>query len=240
MGMLRTEVIGNATLILGDCHEVLPSLPATAAIISDPPYGIAFEHGGFAKVGSKTTAKIARESQFSKVSGGGHRLVGDDQPFDPNPLFRFDRVALWGANHYAHRLPIVPGSGWLFWDKVPIAGYEGRWSFSDGELCWFNRPFALRIIRHYWNGALRPDGEEKGKPRAHPTQKPVRVMQRCVELAKLSPSAMVIDPYMGSGTTLLAALRAGHPCIGIEVDSRYFESACQRVEAEQRQQRMFV
>lgn len=241
---MRKEVIGTATLYLGDCLEVLPTLAPADAVITDPPYGIDFEHGGFAKEPTKPITDFAqlgrRESQFSKVAGGGHRVRGDTEPFNPSPWLGFAALAFWGANHYANRLPIEPGCGWLFWDKVPVNGYEGRWSFSDGELCWFKRKFALRTIRHYWNGGIRPDGEEQGKPRFHPTQKPVRVMAKAIELCRLSAGAVILDPYMGSGTTGVAATRLGHPFVGVEIDERYFSAACERIENEQRQERLFA
>ena len=241
---MRKEVIGNAVLYLGDCLEVLPTLAPVDALITDPPYGIAFEHGGFGKEPTKPITNFGqlgrRESKFSKVAGGGHKVRGDDRPFDPAPALSAAPIqALWGANHYANRLPIEAGCGWLFWDKVPIAGYEGRWSFADGELCWFSRKFALRTIRHYWNGGLR-DGEERGKPREHPTQKPFAVMDKCIELARVPNGGTIIDPYMGSGTTGVAAARRGHPFIGIEIDERYFSVACERIENAQRQERLFA
>lgn len=183
---------------------------------------------------------VGGNRSFPKWLGGGHKVRGDDQPFDPAPALAAAPICvMWGANHYANRLPIEAGGGWLFWDKVPIAGYEGRWSFADGELCWFSRKFALRTIRHYWNGGLR-DGEERGKPREHPTQKPVAVMERCIELAHIPAAGTILDPYMGSGTTGVAAVRHGHPFVGIELDERYFAVACERIENAQRQARMFA
>ena len=133
-----------------------------------------------------------------------------------------DRSILWGGNYFG----LPPASKWLVWDKINSG------DFADCELAWTNLPGAVRMIKHMWNGMLR-DGEERGQQRVHPTQKPVAVMAWCIEQAVYP--ATILDPFMGSGSTGVAAVRMGRQFIGIERERKYFEIACKRIEDAQRQ-----
>lgn len=217
--------IGNATLIQADCAEVLPDLKGIAALIADPPYGINFCHSGHP--GKGITAVRAK---FNKTNNGWVR--GDDHPFDPTPLLGLaPKLILWGANHYADRLP--PSARWLIWDKVCNPRSYGSWSFADCEMAWTNLKGTARLFAHLWNGCRRA-GEENSfiAQRVHPTQKPVALMDWCIELCNLEPGALVVDPYAGSGTTGAAAIRRGLRFIGIELDQQHFETAVDRLEKE--------
>lgn len=229
--MTTPVTIGNATLWLGDCREILPTLGKVDAVVTDPPYGIDYAHSGgggiFAKDGTRKPTKF-----------GGEKILGDAAPFDPSPFLNLAPiVVMWGANHYANALPIKAGQRWLLWDKgfaeVPTK------SFSHGELCWTTRMGALRMIKHVWDGCFRQEEGSKN-PRVHPTQKPERVMRWCMEQAGVSNGATVLDPYMGSGTTGVACMQLGHRFIGIEIEPRYFEIACERIDAAQRQGRLLA
>jgi site-specific DNA-methyltransferase (adenine-specific) len=217
----RREVIGNATLYLGDCLEILPTLARVDAVITDPPYGIGYSHG----VGG---GKLARSTQFDS-----HPIVGDDRPFDPMPWVEFDKVVLFGANHYASRLP--DSSFWLVWDKRDGVCSNDQ---ADCEMAWVKGKGNARVIRHLWNGMLKDS--ERGEIRCHPTQKPVAVMAWAIEQVKLAPKSRILDPYAGSATTGIAALKAGHAFVGIEIHEPYFEIACERIENAQRQERLFA
>lgn len=218
---MTTVTIGNATLILGDCREVLPQIAGIHALVADPPYGISYSHSGHSGKGfTKARCKV------------NSAILGDDQPFDPRPLLNLaPKIILWGANHYADRLP--PASRWLCWDKICSPNQYGRWTFSDMELAWTNLKGTARMIGHLWNGCRRA-GEENSfiAQRVHPTQKPVRVMDWCLELCGLADNSLVVDPYCGSATTGIAALRRGHRFIGMELDPAHFETAVARIEAE--------
>jgi site-specific DNA-methyltransferase (adenine-specific)/modification methylase len=158
-------------------------------------------------------------------------MVGDDQPFDPAPWLHYPQVILWGAQHYASRLP--DGRGWLVWDKRcgPRVNDQG-----DGELAWTNLPQVVRIHRQLWMGLFRQGEEAPSRERkVHPTQKPVALMAWCVQMTR----GLVLDPYMGSGTTGLACLRLGRPFIGIEIDPTYFATACRRLAQEAAQLALF-
>lgn len=224
MGYERKEVIGNATLYLGDCLEILPTLEKVDAVITDPPYGIGFSHHG-QNVRGIGNGKY--KTAFADV-----KIAGDDKPFDPSPWIGFERVILWGANHFASRLQDT--DKWLIWDKREA---ESTLSFADCEMAWTNLPGQARMFRHYWNGMLK--ASERGEARVHPTQKPIALMRWCIDQTALPSGSCVLDPYMGSGPTGIAACQAGMRFIGVELLEPYFNIACQRIENAQRQRTMF-
>lgn len=167
----------------GDCREILPLLNLSDkswAVVTDPPYGIGFVHGA---------ERIPYASKFSNIP-----VIGDDAPFDPTHLLRFDAVLVWGANHYADRLPVRDGR-WLVWDKR--CGITGGRDMGDCEIAWVRGSSgkAARVIRHFWDGFNRES--ERGIPRVHPTQKPEVVMAWC--LSFVDENYSILDPYMGAG-----------------------------------------
>lgn len=224
---MRVERIGDATLYLGDCRDLARQIVADA-VISDPPYGINYNHSGahgrFRGVG---VTKAAR-------SRGNHPIVGDDSPFDPSLLLSCsENVLVWGADHYRDRIPAT--GRWLAFDK--LSGMEPWDSFSDVEFGWHSKPGASRIFSMKWKGiACDKRGENNGL-REHPTQKPIALMMWCIQQA--GAPERIFDPYMGSGTTGVAALRLARKFVGIEIDPGYFDIACRRIEAEARQPNLF-
>jgi site-specific DNA-methyltransferase (adenine-specific) len=208
---MRKEVIGDCELYLGDCRKVLSLVPQSAAIISDVPYGIAHQGGGGAAVaGTRSPARRFRE-----------RIVGDDEPFDPAHLLEFDQQILWGADHFRARLPET--GRFLAWDKLAHSTLAD--TFSDVEFAWHSWPGAARRFVYLWKGVQQAG--EKGSQRYHPSQKPVALMSWCIKQAGLP--AVVCDPYMGSGSTALAAAQHGCRFIGMEIHPGYFEVACKRL-----------
>ena len=203
--------IGRATLYLGDCRDILPMLGKVDAVVTDPPYGIG-EDGG----------------RFRDRKGGGHRVLekkGWDATRPSAAVFDAMRAAscqqiIWGGNYFADLLPL--SKGWLYWDKL-MGG-----DFSDGELAWTSLDRALRKFTMC----------NKAHGKEHPTQKPVALMRWC--LGFVPNARTILDPFMGSGTTGVAAVQMGRDFIGIELDPDYFAIACKRIEDAQRQPDMFV
>jgi len=209
----RCEVIGDATLYLGDCLEILPTLGAVDALVTDPPYGI-----GFRKGTSGRGVPGPRRYDWALIAG-------DDAPFDPTLWLQWPCV-MWGANHYASHLP---KGRWLAWNKL---GHLEPWdSFSDVEFAWCSEPGNDRIFSLLWKGAMQAEKAGNGV-RHHPTMKPIALMQWC--LGFLLDARTILDPFMGSGTTGVACIREGRKFIGIEIDPGYFDTACRRIEAEAR------
>lgn len=224
----RKEVIGNCTLYLANCHDIIHHLPRTIACVADPPYGVPimvdmdFERKGKVK-------KAGRATEGKKFK----EVIGNDEEFDPSPFIDgerdsngvfstggFKELILWGANHYAHRLP--HNGRWLLWDKR--CGVIPERNQADCEMAWCNEYGAARMFRHIWDGMVRDS--ERGEKRVHPTQKPVALMEWCMKFIKADT---VVDPFMGSGSTALACIRAGKNFIGIELDEEYFDAACARI-----------
>lgn len=217
----RTEIIGDITLILGDCREVLPALEREHpfdALVTDPPYGIGEAAGANASRG-----KLAVARDYGNAAW-------DDETAD-EALACAMSYAHWqiifGGNYY----DLGPTSCWLVWDKV-----NGNNDFADCELAWTNLPRAVRRLRYLWNGMLRANGEERGD---HPTQKPIGVMKWALQQLPLAERPHVLDPFMGSGTTGVACVQLGLRFTGIEREPQYFDAACRRIEEAWKQPRLF-
>ena len=214
----RIEQIGDATLYLGDCREIALGLSADV-VITDPPYG------------------MSRHISGHKVIARLGSVTGDDEPFDPAIcLATGTEHIIWGANHFASRLS--DQTRWLMWQKHD-ASLFGKRSTAPFELAWTDLGGAGRAIRWIWDGSIR-QGERAGTEHCHPTEKPIEVMAWCVGLTGLIGEGRVLDPFMGSGTTGIATLRLGRKFIGIEIEERWFDAACRRIEAETRQARFAV
>lgn len=214
---MRKEVIGNATLYLGDCLEILPTLPKVDAVITDPPYGI-----GEARKDHSSRDRLAKSPLYGRSDWDNATL---DRARLQAILNAGERVILWGGNYY----PLPPVSKWLVWDK------ENSGDFADCELAWTNIPGAVRIFRHMWNGMLR--ASERGQ-RVHPTQKPVALMRWCLQ--QVGNPQSVADACMGSSPVGVACAELGIEYHGIEIEPKYFDIACERIENAQRQVRMFA
>lgn len=215
MTALRTEIIGDATLILGDSLALLPTLTHIGAVVSDPPYGIAYQHG--ARRGGR------------RMGTDGMAIVGDDKPFDPAPFLGFQEVLLWGAEHFKSRLP--DGGRWLVWNKRRPGVVRDQ---GCAENAWCSNSGVVRLFNHPWDGADL--GSERGEARVHSNQKPVDLMRWCLGFIQ---SQTILDPYMGSGTTGVACVDLGRRFVGIEIDPAHFDVACHRVEQAYRQPRLF-
>lgn len=173
------------------------------------------------------TRRMGLPTGMERVRGGvklgqdGEFIAGDEQPFDPAHLLIAPKVILWGGNHFADKLPA--SRGWLVWDKRDHGPMMDQ---SDVELAWTNVLTVARKFTRRWSGAAR-GGREQSEGRLHTNQKPVALMQWC--LGFLPPATRILDPYAGSGSTLVAAKELGIRAIGIELEERHCETAAQRL-----------
>lgn len=217
----REVTIGDCRLILGDCLEVMPLLGAVDAVVTDPPYGIG--EGNKKRIQSR--GKLAAARQYAGGDGW------DKKPASLAHILQIKRISrnqiIFGGNYFEG---LGPTRCWLVWDKQ-----NGRNDFADCELAWTNLNKAVRRIYWRWNGFIRKGNDV----REHPTQKPVGVMQWCIEHLP-ADAETILDPFMGSGTTLVACAKLGRKGIGIEVDPVYFEIACRRVREAYEQQDIFA
>jgi site-specific DNA-methyltransferase (adenine-specific)/modification methylase len=204
----------QSVVITGDCAELLPGLPRVDALITDPPYGIAEAR---VKSATRCRPKDKKYARSFEVSSW------DDAPPDASLLNGLRALArtqvIFGGNYF--ELP--PSSCWLVWDKL-----NGDSDFAGCELAWTNMRRAVRRLAYRWCGYIRENREERGQ---HPTQKPVGVMMWAIELAT-KPGDVILDPFCGSGTTGVAAIRLGRRFIGIEREPHYAEVARRRLDAE--------
>jgi site-specific DNA-methyltransferase (adenine-specific)/modification methylase len=200
--------IGDATLYLGDCMEILPTLDKVDAVITDPPYGLGKRMQG-GTWGAKT--------EFKEM------VIWDNAPPEVKNLIELANMAdiavFWGGNYYG----LPPSRCWLVWDKqnaVPtMSDCEIAWTSLDANTKRFSHPVG-RIL----NG--------------HPSEKPLQLMRWSIDVVKAK--GIIFDPYMGSGTTGVAAIQMGRKFIGIEREPKYFDIACKRIEQASKQVDMFI
>lgn len=211
------------TIYHSDCRELLSLGFSASCVCSDPPWG------ADTNVDSKRFSKKASDfwgcTDRSRIRTH-EKVRGDNEPFNPLPWIEKPAI-LWGGNHFASRLP--NSGGWLIWDKrwkIEEIADKG-WPLGEAELAWTNVIGTTRVFRNRWAGLLR--STEQGEF-YHPTQKPVELMEWCIQF--LPAEGAILDPYMGSGTMLIAAKRKGREAIGIELHEPYCETAAQRLSQE--------
>lgn len=216
----RVERIGDATLYLGDCREILPKLGKVDAVVTDPPYGINYGAGLRGKGDGYGNADANGWKDYGAPEWDTERPP--PELFDAMLTCSKDQI-IWGGNYFTDYLP--PTMQWLVWDKG-----QRDFSLADCEFAWSSQHKAARIF-NYGRGKAVRDGKE------HPTQKPIQLMQWCLEF--LPKAKSILDPFAGSGTTGVACVNLGRSFIGIEREPTYFDIACRRIEEAYRQPRLF-
>ena len=218
-------VIGDATLYLGDCMEILPTLGKVDAVITDVPYEISQESNGLRRLDygqwdgvGATEVALAALSLLSEtpsiIAWCGWRQLAAIAAVLPG---RSERALTWAKPNPTvlnGQSLFLPSTEHAFYGKLPAA-----W-FSGGGL------------KSYWIG-LPPAARE------HPTQKPNWLMEACVQ-ATVPSAKTCIDPFMGSGTTGVACMKLGRAFVGIEREPKYFDIACQRIEQAVAQGQLFA
>lgn len=203
---MTTKTIGECTLYHGDCESVLSTLPRVPAVVTDPPYGLVRTSGGVGKYGSMKW-------------GGEQDLKWDNAPPTQDLLAAVlqaaDHHIIWGGNF----LPLPPAKCFLVWDKGPC--FRNR-KFAEAELAWTSLSRNIKVF------VRDPLARRDYAGKVHPTQKPVALMQWCIDLLP-STCHTILDPFMGSGSTAIACVALKRRFIGIEREERFFELACRRI-----------
>lgn len=209
----REQLAEGVVLYLGNCREILPTLGKVDAVVTDPPYGIDYGRaGGFSA---------------SHSWGPWRENVAWDKERPSKDIFDLiltnsSEQIIWGGNYFTDYLP--PTMRWLIWDKG-----QREFSLADAEMAWCSQYKATRIMT-YSRGAALLDKKE------HPTQKPLEVMKWCIGFVE----GNICDPFLGSGTIGVAAIKLGREFIGIEIEPKYFDIACRRISAALKQPDLFV
>jgi len=214
MTAIKKDVtIGDCRLILGDCLEVMPLLGKVDAVVTDPPYNL----GDWNNRGSN--AKRPFDSD---------KTQDWDKPISAEHIDAIRAISsaqvIWGGNYL---LDFLPRTKQMFvWNKL-IRGMH----FNDCEIAWCSQFKEASRVFDY-----SPSSAEK---KLHPTQKPIALMKWCIKHLP-DTATTILDPFMGSGTTLVACAKLGRKGIGIELDPEYFEIACKRVQEAYDQPDLFV
>ena len=208
---------GQITIYHGDCREILPSLGPVDLLLTDPPYGLGLDM--VLKHGTNANGSIHQASAWNNTIPS---QLCFDLMYDQS-----NAQIIWGCNYFGGSIRDV---GRMVHDKqLAIAGTALRWSEADIASCSFQR--RITMFRYRWNGNVQGKTinwkNEGPDARQHPTQKPLALMMWCIEQAPMSQT--ILDPFMGSGTTLRAAKDLGRRAIGIEIEERYCEIAVKRL-----------
>ena len=187
-------------------------------VFTDPPYGI------------NVVKKDMVGADFGVAKKGKYRKIADDETTDVAKLF-FEiadsflgckKIVFWGGNYFGDFLPTT--KNWLVWNKR--AGTTIRNTFADGEMAWCSFDTPVRIYDQLWNGMIREGEKEK---RVHPTQKPTRMLGEIV-LDFTKELELIVDGFLGSGSTLIACEQLNRKCYGMEIDPLYCDVIIKRWE----------
>lgn len=207
--------IGEHRLLCGDSTDSdsvakLMNGEKADMVFTDPPYGIS--HSGKGIKGS------AKENDFGQILGDNDVTVAIDSFNLCQSLFENSTLIFWGANYYTSCIP--NGFGWLVWDKER----EGD-TFSGAELAFVNKGIKVDVFRHKWHGMIK--GSEMGQKRVHPTQKPIALVEWCFQ--NYNAGEKILDLFLGSGTTMVAAHQLKRKCYGMELDPKYCQVIVDRM-----------
>jgi len=226
--------MGNATLYLGDCLDVLPTIENIDVVMTDPPYC----SGGFQETGKKLGSIGTRADdsiQLDNLSTRGYMaLVREFCRAVPSAdeFYIFTDWKMWTFTVEGAELGGVKTRNMLVWDKQQM-GMGMPWR-NQHELIYFGKRTPAELNSGKYGNVLQAPRTGNVE---HPTEKPVRLM---TDLISNSLGQIVCDPFMGSGTTGVACTNLGRPFVGIEIEPKYFDIACERIEAAQSQGRLFA
>lgn len=245
----REEIIGDARLILGDCREVSPTLGKVDAVVTDPPYSVSKPGAG------RWATRYGRTDDLDFFEGDHDwpamtELVCGAAMLAVAQLKPHGSAYFWcGHRQFGRLVDQLEIAGWttrfLVWSKMhPVPAAPGSGWPSAAELCVYayrkGRRWSWRGVCPYRSNVFIADSFRYGQPDKadHPTQKPIAVIEPLVR-ASSAQNEIILDPFMGSGTTGVACVKLGRKFIGIEIEPKYFDISCRRIEQETRQGDMF-
>ena len=203
-----TDPSGKVTIFNCDWRELDDEILRSDLLCTDPAYGLKEARGK-----NKSRTKLAKAKDY----GVSH---WDDEPPSDFDLIRLRDLTKWqiifGGNYFV----LPPSKCWLVWDKVNSG------DFADAELAWTNLDKAVRIFHYMWNGMLK----EKPEHRTHCAQKPLALGKWCISNVKEAKS--LVDPYMGSGTFVVAAKALGLSAVGVDQEEKFCEDGAVRLQQE--------
>jgi len=201
------------TIYHGDCRVIVPQLGRFDLLLTDPPYGMAWNTDSTRFTGGEHKRGTGRSDYGA--------IAGDSEPFDPTPWLAFPKVILFGANHFASRLPVGTTLVWVKKHERLFGTF-----LSDGEVAWMKGGHGVYCFKRSFPPPARL-AEAGTALSVHPTQKPLALMRWCIE--KAGDVQAILDPFAGSGTTGRAAKDLGRKCVLIEREERYCEIAAKRM-----------
>ena len=241
--MVEPVQIRDATLYLGDCLEVLPTLGKVDAVVTDPPYSSGartdserqvrgamlrsledadwFSHDAMTTWGFNWFVRSAFSALRTRLTPGAHIYVCIDWRQTPN-LYGMLEACGYRVNHC------------LVWAK-PHFGMGAYWRNQHENIVFASLGMPAEMLDH-GRGSVLEHPAVSPAARVHPTEKPVSLL---CEIIEAIPAETVLDPFMGSGATGCAAVRAGRKFVGCEINPHHFDIACKRIEEAYRQPRLF-
>ena len=201
------------TIYHGDCREILPELPKVDLVLTDPPYGVNLDLEGLNKLNIRQGKPQMRNYD---------KLVGDESKnaIDLSFLFDYPNRLIFGFPHIYD----ASATGWLVWDKQPFLDQPNSILTAPLEMASTTLWKGYRLIRCMWQGYFRDNGEYRYN---HPTQKPQKVIDYGINKGS-NPNDLILDPFLGSGTTAYCVKKLNRKCMGIEIEEKYCEIAAKR------------
>lgn len=228
---MRVEHIGNATLYLGDCLDILPTLAGVASVITDPPYGVGIKYGDqYDDSRPDYWDWLRRVVDAMRLTA--KTVVFTHRVHALRQLVGWDWVGVWNKpGAFGSRIgnsAVLPQ-----WEPIFLYGIHGAGTRSEyiGDVITWNPEPA--------KAGIKGIGRQKwadSEFASHPCPKPFGLMTR---LVKAFGGDVVCDPFMGSGTTGVACNDLGKKFIGIEIEPHHFDASCRRIDAAQKQHRLF-
>lgn len=245
---MRKEIIGNATLYLGDCREVMPRLSGVDAVITSPPYNLGANKWDFGGQGRKgREAGVGYDDDLEPVKYRAIQIDALNIAFsicNPGASLFYNHKVRTKDGEVIHPFEWLKYTDWtirqeLIWDRGNTHNFEPSLFWNIDERIWWmtkGKPSlggAINIpsIWRFWGPV--PNTE-------HPAPFRVEIPQQCLTSLRREDDFLTLDPFMGSGTTGIACVTTNRRFVGVEIVPEFFELACERIDNAMRQERLFA